>query len=367
MKKILVSLALVLFMSIGVYAQLTPEGVMATLPDIPTAAQMIDFADGKANSDLYVDFHAKLNDAQKQCQEMMDKATASLAHDVKSQAMKEKVPGTNVSVAQAKNMSKSGLQALAKAAAMGRVASMGVSAADLQSAQNGTMSEEDLASSILAQRTGGLTMKDLEAMSNMSDEEKIEFMQNSGLSASTQAAAARNSKASAGKAELTSVMQKITSLQERIAELTQKSIRLREEGDAFGKDLYAKDYKGKIEPLQEEFRALSVFVGGGENGTATEEAKGREAGARIDAINEQIDGFMHDFYSKAIPVWRNAVIASMDVYRAEVLPLQYELKEAYAKAYELTGSHEYMGGDQLPFSAAFSYLESAGYIDNYNF
>lgn len=48
MKKILVSLALVLFMSIGVYAQLTPEGVMATLPDMPTAAQMIDFADGKA-------------------------------------------------------------------------------------------------------------------------------------------------------------------------------------------------------------------------------------------------------------------------------------------------------------------------------
>ena len=77
MKKILVSLALVLFMSIGVYAQLTPEGVMATLPDMPTAAQMIDFADGKANSDLYVDFYAKLNDAQKQCQEMMDKATAS--------------------------------------------------------------------------------------------------------------------------------------------------------------------------------------------------------------------------------------------------------------------------------------------------
>ena len=43
MKKILISLALVLFMSIGVYAQLTPEGVMATLPDLPTLAQMIAY------------------------------------------------------------------------------------------------------------------------------------------------------------------------------------------------------------------------------------------------------------------------------------------------------------------------------------
>ena len=268
MKKILVSLALVLFMSIGVYAQLTPEGVMATLPDMPTAAQMIDFADGKANSDLYVDFHAKLNDAQKQCQEMMDKATASLAHDVKSQAMKEKVPGTNVSVAQAQNMSKSELQALAKSSAQGQMASMGISMADLQAVQSGKMTEDELANRMLAKRTGGLTMKDLEAMSNMSDAEKIEFMQNSGLAASTQAATARNSKASAGNAALTSVVQKITSLQKRIAELTQKSIRLREEGNAFGEDLYAKEYKEKIDALQEEFRALSVFVGGGEDGTS---------------------------------------------------------------------------------------------------
>ena len=102
MKKILISLALVLFMSIGVYAQLTPEGVMATLPDLPTLAQMIAYETEEQDPDLYSDFHAKLSDAQKQCQEMVDKTTASLAHDVKSQAMKEKVPGTNVSVAQAK-------------------------------------------------------------------------------------------------------------------------------------------------------------------------------------------------------------------------------------------------------------------------
>ena len=367
MRKILISTALMLVISVGANAQLTPEGVMATLPDLPTLAQMIAYETDEQNPDLYSDFHAKLNDAQKKCQEMVDKGTASLAFDVKSKAMKENVPGTKTKVAQALNMSKSQLQALAKSSAEGRVASMGVSMADIQSVQSGKMSEEELANKILAQRTGGLNMKDIEAMSNMSDAERIEFIQNSGLSASTQAAAAKNSKAAAGNAALTSVTQKITSLQKRIGELTQKSIRLRDEGKAFGKDLYAKEYAGKIEPLREEYRALSVFVGGGENGTSAEEAKGKEASTKIAAIDKQIDGFMHDFYSKALPVWRNAVVASMDVFRTEVLPLQYELKEAYAKAYELTGSYEYMGGDQFPFSAAFSYLESAEYIDDYNF
>ena len=62
MKKILISLALVLFMSIGVYAQLTPEGVMAALPDLLTLAQMIAYETEEQDPDLYSDFHAKLSE-----------------------------------------------------------------------------------------------------------------------------------------------------------------------------------------------------------------------------------------------------------------------------------------------------------------
>lgn len=50
-----------------------------------------------------------------------------------------------------------------------------------------------------------------------------------------------------------------------------------------------------------------------------------------------------------------------------MLPLQYELKEAYAEAYALTGSSAYMGGEQFPYIAANSYLEAAAYIDQYDF
>ena len=178
--------------------------------------------------------------------------------------MNEKVPGTNVSAAQAQNMSKEELQAMAKSAAMGRIASMGISSSDLKGVQNGTKSKEDLASSILAQRTGGLTMKDIEAMSNMSDAEKIEFMMNSCLAGSTQAAVSGRSNAS-----LTFVSQKITSLQDRISDLTIKSRRIREEADVSCKDLYARDYKSRINQLEEEYVALMAKYPTGVDATSS--------------------------------------------------------------------------------------------------
>lgn len=304
---------LMAFITVSAFAQLTPEGVMATLPDMPTAAQMIAYETPGGQDDLgdiYGEFHSKLNKAIKQCQEMQDKSMAGLASKAKDAALSEKVPGTNVSVADAKNMSKSDLQKLAMSAAMGRMSSMGVSMADVQKVQSG--------------------------------------------------------KAAASNAALTSVMQKITSLQKRIGDLTQKSIRLRDEANAFGKDLYAKDYKSRIESLEKEVRNLFGQVSDGEQ-TAAEAAKARELAPKIEGLNKQIDDLTKDFYSKSIPVWRNAVIAAMDVFRVEILPLQYELKEAYQQAYELTGQADYIGGEILPFSAAGSYLESAEYIDKYDF
>lgn len=289
--------------AVSAYGQLTPEGVMATLPDMPTEAQMIAYATPGGQEglgDLYGEFHSKLNKAIKQCQEMQEKSMTGLASEVKSAAMSEKVPGTNVSVADAKNMSREELIKLAMSSSMSQRSSQGAG------------------------------------------------------------------RAGASNASLTSVMQKITSLQKRVGELTQKSIKLRDEANAFGKDLYARDYKSKIESLIKEVRNLYSQVSDGEQ-TAAEAAKARELGIKMDGLNKQIDDLTADFYSKSIPVWRNAVIAAMDVFRVEILPLQYELKEAYQQAYELTGQADYMVGATLPFTAAGSYLESAEYIDKYDF
>lgn len=352
MKKIL--FALMAFIGTGAYAQLTPEGVMATLPDLPTAAQMIAYETDHPNPELYNDFHQKLRQAQQQSQTMVEKSFGNIVYDIKSATMQQKVTGTNVTTAQVMTMSKAEREKFAKTTAInGKLSSMGISMEDLQAMQNGKMSEEELASKMMAQKTGGLTTKDIQAMQNMTEAERIAFIQESGLSESTQAAATKNKKAVASNAALTAVMQKITSLSGRITELMQKSTRLRDEANASGAELYAKNYKSRIEKLSYELALLS------------DEEHYDEA--QVKAKQKQVAQLEHDFYSKSIPVWRNAVIASMDVIRVEELPLQYELKEAYAKAYELTKNPEYMGGEQFPFQAAFAYLEAAEYINDYDF
>ncbi len=354
MNKLFIIVAALMLFGIPAYSQLTPEGVMATLPDLPTADRMIAFETGEQDPELYNDFLSKLNKAQRQCQATVDKSMGSLFGDIKSATMKQKVAGTNVTNAQVMNMSEAERQEFAKSTAInGQLSSMGISMEDLQALQSGKMSEEELASKMMAKQSGGLTTKDIQAMQNMTEAERVAFIQQSGLSESTQAAAAKNKKTAASNAALTAVLQKITSLSGRVTELTKKSIRLRDEANASGAELYAKNYKSRIETLIREVALLSEAEHYNE--------------ALVKAKNQQIAQLEHEFYSKSIPVWRNAVIASMDVFRVEILPLQYELKEAYAKAYELTKNPEYMGGEQIPFQAAFAYLEAAEYINKYDF
>lgn len=353
MNKLYIIVAALMLFCIPAYSQLTPEEVMATLPDLPTAAQMIAYETTQPNPELYNDFQQKLRQAQKQSQAMVDKSMGSLANDVKSATMKQKVAGTNVTNAQVMNMSEAERQEFAKSTILnGQLSSMGISTEDLKAIQSGKMSEDELASKMMAKQSGGLTTKDIQAMQNMTEAERIAFIQQSGLSESTQAAATKNKKAAASNAALIAVMQKITSLSGRITELTQKSIRLRDEANASGVELYVKNYKNRIETLMHELALLS-------------DEEYNEA--QVETKNKQIDQLKNEFYSKSIPVWRNAVISAMDVFRVEILPLQYELKQAYAKAYELTGNPEYMGSEQIPFQAAFAYLEAAGCIDKYDF
>ncbi len=367
MKKTLFVSASFIMLCATAFAQLTPEGVMAKLPDIPTVAQMID---KESNPDtkfdnIYSEFHSKLEKAIRESQEMYDKSHAGQANQLKKEAMNSKVPGTNVTPAQAKNMSKDELKAMAMATAKGRMAASGVSMADLQAVQSGKMSEEELANKMMAQQTGGLTMKDIEAMQNMTEQERIEFIQQSGLAENTSAAAKKNMQNAGNDAKLAAVMQKITSLEKRISVLSQKSIKLREDARTFGHTLYDKNYKSKIEALIKKTQDLMATVEQGEQ-TAAEAAKAQEVGRQVAAINKQIDGLNYDFYSKYLPVWRNAVVDAMDVYRVEILPLQYELKKAYKEAYDMTRNYEYNIGDMPPFTAAFSYLEVANDIDNFN-
>ena len=65
-----------------------------------------------------------------------------------------------------------------------KLGSYGLSQADIAKMQSGNMSEAEqqaLANKMMQNMTGGMTMQDVRFMQNMTDEERAQFMQMSGL------------------------------------------------------------------------------------------------------------------------------------------------------------------------------------------
>ncbi len=71
MKKVLITIGVLAGICHVASAQLTPEGAMANLPDMPTVAQMLNTS-GEEYTQIFREFHSKLSAAQKQCQELID-------------------------------------------------------------------------------------------------------------------------------------------------------------------------------------------------------------------------------------------------------------------------------------------------------
>ena len=181
MKKIILTLSLAVISYFNAFAQMTPEAAMAACPDLPTEAQMIAYLDGDGDPELYEKFKEALDKAQRNYQEMTAKMNPM--HQVEKALDKKKIEGTNVSIGQAKNMSKAQQEALAKQAMKGRLGNMGISMEDLEAVQSGKMTEKELADKMMAQQTGGLTVTDMEfiANNNLSAEETQQFMEMAGI------------------------------------------------------------------------------------------------------------------------------------------------------------------------------------------
>ena len=178
MKKIIITLfALAIMLPAG--AQMTPEAVMGMTPDLPSTAALLNywknhndpFHNEYPNSDLLNEFMDAWNAANDQIQDMQAK---TLAPGMQKNAMAGKVAGTNKTAGEVAQMSESEAKALAMSSMQGRLSSMGLSQADFAKLQSSNLSDEEakaMASKVMAKQTGGLTAKDIEAMSHMTDEQ----------------------------------------------------------------------------------------------------------------------------------------------------------------------------------------------------
>ena len=359
MKKIIITL-FALAMMLPVWAQMTPEAVMGMTPDLPSTAALLNywknnndpFHNEYPNSDLLNEFMEALNAANDQIQDMQEK---TLAPGMKKNAMAGLVAGTNKTAGEVANMSEAEAKALAMSSMQGRLSSMGLSQADFAKLQRSDLSDEEakaMASKVMAKQTGGLTAKDIEAMSHMSDEERAAFMQESGLGASMTAKmnADKGKRASSQKqyqlaTELISLGQKEHSLQQKAIEMIESA---RKEGVA----LFDRKYRKADAEYQAEISRANV-----EAEEAISAADVKAAQARLDAALSAWFSNMSRFYAEYIPMYRDAVAGAMDCCRAQLLPVKRQHKEVMEKLYALTQSAEYALSDSIPFEASSMYFE----------
>ena len=359
MKKIIITL-FALAMMLPAKAQMTPEAVMGMTPDLPSTAALLNywknsndpFHNEYPNSELLGEFMEAWNAANDQIQDMQEK---TLTPGLQRNAMAGKVAGTNKTAGEVANMSEAEAKALAMSTMKGRISSMGLSQADFAKLQGGNLSDEEamaMASKVMAKQTGGLTAKDIEAMSNMTDEQRAAFMQESGLGASMTAKMNADKGKRASSQKQYQLATELISLGQKEHSLQQKAIGMIESAKKEGVALFDRKYRKADEQHREEAGRAAV-----ELEDAIGEAAYKAAQARLNAALSAWFSNMSRFYAEYIPMYRDAVAGAMDCCRAQLLPVKRQHKEVMEKLYALTRSAEYALSDSVPFEASDMYFE----------
>ena len=359
MKKIIITL-FALAMMLPAKAQMTPEAVMGMTPDLPSTAALLNywknsndpFHNEYPNSDLLNEFMEAWNAANDQIQDMQEK---TLAPGMKKNAMAGLVAGTNKTAGEVANMSEAEAKALAMSSMQGRLSSMGLSQADFAKLQRSDLSDEEakaMASKVMAKQTGGLTAKDIEAMSHMSDEERAAFMQESGLGESMTAKMNADKGKRASSQKQYQLATELISLGQKEHSLQQKAIEMIESAKKEGVALFDRKYRKADAEYQAEISRANV-----EAEEAISAADVKAAQARLDAALSAWFSNMSRFYAEYIPMYRDAVAGAMDCCRAQLLPVKRQHKEVMEQLYALTRSAEYALSDSVPFEASYMYFE----------
>ena len=359
MKKIIITL-FALAMMLPAKAQMTPEAVMGMTPDLPSTAALLNywknhndpFHNEYPNSDLLNEFREAWNAANDQIQDMQEK---TLAPGMKKNAMAGLVAGTNKTAGEVANMSEAEAKALAMSTMKGRISSMGLSQADFAKLQGGNLSDEEaraMASKVMAKQTGGLTAKDIEAMSHMTDEQRAAFMQESGLGESMTAKMNADKGKRASSQKQYQLATELISLGQKEHSLQQKAIGMIESAKKEGVALFDRKYRKADAEYQAEISRANV-----EAEEAISAADVKAAQARLDAALSAWFSNMSRFYAEYIPLYRDAVAGAMDCCRAQLLPVKRQHKEVMEQLYALTRSAEYALSDSVPFEASYMYFE----------
>ena len=374
MRKIMFSTMLLTIAS-AVSAQMTPEAVMAALPQMPTVAEMIRYEKESLNPDpkkemtqpnLYIDFHKALKSAKDRTDEQIKN---NVSTSVERKIMNSKVAGSNYTVAQMEAMSEAEQERVANQIVQNKLKGYGISQADMAKMQSGNMSkadEEAMANRMIQQMTGGMTMSDIQMMQGMTDKERAQFMQASGLAEQTQAKAKENKQNAQKNANLNALIQQMQKCDRQLNELNNRMLKMDNEVKQAGRELYKQSYEQQVAKWDAVFMEAVKEGAFSEKYTEEERPMVEAAQRKADNAANQKWILLCDFYTKYIPTWRNMIVKKMDMCRSQMMPLLVEKKNISDNLYKITQDAGYAQGEIYPYIAASSYLDIPFDIDKYD-
>ena len=363
MKKIFV-LAALIAANLWTYAQMTPEAIMGSVPTMPTAAQMLEYyriandpnGNGAPSDNVITTFLEAWEEARTNIQE-----NNPTGDNIKHRAKNSKVGnGINKTADQVKDMSDAEAQAMAMAAMNKQMAGLGLSQADMAKLQSGNLSEAEqqaLVDKIMAAQTGGINTRDVQAMQNMSDEERMDYMQMTGLGESGSKKIKENQPKLAANQHRTELVMEGQKIDAQMKELTDKILNKKNEAREAGLKLYKEKYKAQYDQLEEA--ALKEIKGpcGWTIFQKEEEPIVDASCDRYHAARKQQYDLMCRFYSEYIPMWRDAVTDGMDMARAQLVPMAKQREKIGKELYEMNREVSFASYEIYPFIAANTYFE----------
>jgi hypothetical protein len=377
MKKMLISIAM-LTTAMSVKAQMTPEAWIAQFPELPSINQIIQ--EDKEyrrpdNEDAEIplkDFLESVEGVMKSGAEMMGKIGESDLLHYKNVLYREKVPGTDVTKGQMAHMSKDQQERVAKQAMKGQLAQYGLSEADIKKIQSGKMSKADqqaLTNKVMAHVTGGMTVDDMRFMQGMTDKERVQFMQMSGLAESTTAKMKEDMKKS--KVSQTTAKRIMGAVEEM--EHTTKHVT--EHKDLthimhYGDSLWNRKYKAKDEALHKRLGQLAakleeLWVGQADGGKDNRAAlKAVEAQAK--QVKLEIWENENAYYAEYIPMYHREIGALLDYVKGTMMSAYRSWKSAYDQAYKETKEAQWMLSEAQITQPVEFYAGFLGAIADYN-
>ncbi|MDR1811026.1 MAG: hypothetical protein LBR34_11615, partial [Prevotella sp.] len=307
MKRLIKSVACAILASVAVsaQAQVTPEAVLGKIPPAPSAADLVkSMINPMLDKDIpasVTNFNLLLENANRDIGAAVEKEAANaglLDKDLQLAKADEAVRRqTGKSLSEIQGMSEADARSMGEKQANDMLRQLGINK-DVSQLQNMSEADAEKMAGDMVTRMTGMSMSELQALENMSEQQQLAYMQQNGRLEKLAAQSAKLSQLIPPQSMDAATLESLSELQPKMADAAMKihafeneviteNAALRKKAET----LFATKYAGQVRTIDRQINAIPV-----EGMTAAQEAQ-------MKALHNQQIAVYETFYNEIVPWW----------------------------------------------------------------